>query len=73
MLGLILIFRDFNLKIFFQVGDETSCISFDLRPSDAINIAVRCKVLLDPVIDLLIQAKVSVVHDLKESGVDDYV
>lgn len=27
-----------------KVGDETGCISFDLRPSDAINIAVRCKV-----------------------------
>lgn len=28
----------------FQIGCETDCISFDLRPSDAINIAVRCKV-----------------------------
>ncbi len=28
-----------------QVGNETECVSFDLRPSDAINIAVRCKVL----------------------------
>ncbi|KAM7257524.1 hypothetical protein ACFE04_013265 [Oxalis oulophora] len=27
-----------------KVDDETQCISFDLRPSDAINIAVRCKV-----------------------------
>ncbi|KAJ0587741.1 putative bifunctional nuclease domain-containing protein [Helianthus annuus] len=27
-----------------KVDDETECISFDLRPSDAINIAVRCKV-----------------------------
>ncbi|ESR48287.1 Bifunctional nuclease 1 [Citrus sinensis] len=27
-----------------KVGDETECVSFDLRPSDAINIAVRCKV-----------------------------
>ncbi|KDP38546.1 hypothetical protein JCGZ_04471 [Jatropha curcas] len=27
-----------------KVGNETECISFDLRPSDAINIAVRCKV-----------------------------
>ncbi|KAF5182984.1 Bifunctional nuclease, partial [Thalictrum thalictroides] len=27
------------------VGNETERISFDLRPSDAINIAVRCKVL----------------------------
>ncbi|KAF1001776.1 hypothetical protein AG4045_000687 [Apium graveolens] len=27
-----------------QVDDETENISFDLRPSDAINIAVRCKV-----------------------------
>ncbi|KAJ0025785.1 hypothetical protein Pint_09006 [Pistacia integerrima] len=26
------------------VGDETQSVSFDLRPSDAINIAVRCKV-----------------------------
>ncbi|CAK9176397.1 unnamed protein product [Ilex paraguariensis] len=25
-------------------GDEKECVSFDLRPSDAINIAVRCKV-----------------------------
>ena len=29
----------------WQVGNETECVSFDLRPSDAINIAVRCKVL----------------------------
>ncbi|XP_010536340.1 PREDICTED: bifunctional nuclease 1-like isoform X2 [Tarenaya hassleriana] len=27
-----------------KVGNESDCISFDLRPSDAINIAVRCKV-----------------------------
>ncbi|XP_061350705.1 bifunctional nuclease 1-like [Gastrolobium bilobum] len=27
-----------------KVGNEAECISFDLRPSDAINIAVRCKV-----------------------------
>lgn len=27
-----------------QVDNEDECISFDLRPSDAINIAVRCKV-----------------------------
>ncbi|XP_023536147.1 bifunctional nuclease 1-like [Cucurbita pepo subsp. pepo] len=27
-----------------KIGCETDCISFDLRPSDAINIAVRCKV-----------------------------
>ncbi|XP_027149303.1 bifunctional nuclease 1-like [Coffea eugenioides] len=27
-----------------KLGDETETISFDLRPSDAINIAVRCKV-----------------------------
>uniref|UniRef100_I1QI11 BFN domain-containing protein n=1 Tax=Oryza glaberrima TaxID=4538 RepID=I1QI11_ORYGL len=27
-----------------QVGDHTESITFDLRPSDAINIAVRCKV-----------------------------
>ncbi|XVF73791.1 hypothetical protein PTKIN_Ptkin13bG0010500 [Pterospermum kingtungense] len=26
-----------------KVGDETKPVSFDLRPSDAINIAVRCK------------------------------
>ena len=28
-----------------QVGDKSDRVSFDLRPSDAINIAVRCKVL----------------------------
>lgn len=28
-----------------QIGDQTESITFDLRPSDAINIAVRCKVL----------------------------
>ena len=28
----------------FQIGCDTDCLSFDLRPSDAINIAVRCKV-----------------------------
>ncbi|KAK9269833.1 hypothetical protein L1049_025406 [Liquidambar formosana] len=27
-----------------KVGNETESVSFDLRPSDAINIAVRCKV-----------------------------
>ncbi|KAJ7957784.1 bifunctional nuclease 2-like [Quillaja saponaria] len=27
-----------------KVGNEAECLSFDLRPSDAINIAVRCKV-----------------------------
>ncbi|XP_054817521.1 bifunctional nuclease 1-like isoform X2 [Prosopis cineraria] len=27
-----------------KVGNEEECMSFDLRPSDAINIAVRCKV-----------------------------
>ncbi|XP_010263583.1 PREDICTED: bifunctional nuclease 2-like isoform X2 [Nelumbo nucifera] len=27
-----------------KIGDETIRVSFDLRPSDAINIAVRCKV-----------------------------
>ncbi|KAL9991632.1 putative bifunctional nuclease domain-containing protein [Helianthus debilis subsp. tardiflorus] len=27
-----------------KVDDENDCVSFDLRPSDAINIAVRCKV-----------------------------
>ncbi|XP_024972322.1 bifunctional nuclease 2-like isoform X1 [Cynara cardunculus var. scolymus] len=27
-----------------KLDDETDCVSFDLRPSDAINIAVRCKV-----------------------------
>ncbi|XP_076893374.1 bifunctional nuclease 2-like [Bidens hawaiensis] len=27
-----------------KVDDENECVNFDLRPSDAINIAVRCKV-----------------------------
>ncbi|XP_042496269.1 bifunctional nuclease 2 [Macadamia integrifolia] len=27
-----------------KVGEETECVTFDLRPSDAINIAVRCQV-----------------------------
>jgi len=27
-----------------QVGNASECVSFDLRPSDAINIAVRCKI-----------------------------
>ncbi|CAH2036791.1 unnamed protein product [Thlaspi arvense] len=27
-----------------KVGNKLDCVSFDLRPSDAINIAVRCKV-----------------------------
>ncbi|XP_059636775.1 bifunctional nuclease 2-like [Cornus florida] len=27
-----------------KLGNEKECVSFDLRPSDAINIAVRCKV-----------------------------
>ena len=29
-----------------QVGDEEDTISFDLKPSDAINIAFRCKVCI---------------------------
>lgn len=28
-----------------QLDNEADSISFDLRPSDAINIAVRCKVI----------------------------
>ncbi|KAI7751744.1 hypothetical protein M8C21_015693 [Ambrosia artemisiifolia] len=31
-------------KMGYKVEDENDCVSFDLRPSDAINIAVRCKV-----------------------------
>ncbi|KAL4559418.1 hypothetical protein LXL04_031556 [Taraxacum kok-saghyz] len=31
-------------KMGYKVDDENECLSFDLRPSDAINIAVRCKV-----------------------------
>ncbi|CAL0323825.1 unnamed protein product [Lupinus luteus] len=31
-------------KMGYEVGNEAECVSFDLRPSDAINIAVRCKV-----------------------------
>ncbi|CAI9116800.1 OLC1v1018052C1 [Oldenlandia corymbosa var. corymbosa] len=31
-------------QLYLTKGDETENISFDLRPSDAINIAVRCKV-----------------------------
>ncbi|MFS7939170.1 putative bifunctional nuclease domain-containing protein [Helianthus anomalus] len=31
-------------KMGYKVDDENDCVSFDLRPSDAINIAVRCKV-----------------------------
>ncbi|KAK6939497.1 hypothetical protein RJ641_029028 [Dillenia turbinata] len=31
-------------KLGYAVGNESESISFDLRPSDAINIAVRCKV-----------------------------
>ncbi|OAY78631.1 Bifunctional nuclease 2 [Ananas comosus] len=31
-------------QLHIQVGNENETISFDLRPSDAINIAVRCKV-----------------------------
>ncbi|KAE8729033.1 Bifunctional nuclease 1 [Hibiscus syriacus] len=30
-------------KMGYSVGDETESVTFDLRPSDAINIAVRCK------------------------------
>ena len=37
-----------------QVGNGTECVSFDLRPSDAINIAVRCKVLFFFHITLLV-------------------
>ncbi|KAJ9560084.1 hypothetical protein OSB04_005244 [Centaurea solstitialis] len=36
--------RDMVDKMGYKVDDETECVSFDLRPSDAINIAVRCKV-----------------------------
>ncbi|KAG7037875.1 Bifunctional nuclease 2 [Cucurbita argyrosperma subsp. argyrosperma] len=31
-------------KMGYEIGCDTDCLSFDLRPSDAINIAVRCKV-----------------------------
>ncbi|CAL9186693.1 unnamed protein product [Musa hybrid cultivar] len=31
-------------KIFIDVGNEKKTISFDLRPSDAINMTVQCKV-----------------------------
>ncbi|KAF7137732.1 hypothetical protein RHSIM_Rhsim07G0241700 [Rhododendron simsii] len=31
-------------KMGYAQGNEKECVSFDLRPSDAINIAVRCKV-----------------------------
>ncbi|MFQ6659417.1 hypothetical protein Gotur_028322 [Gossypium turneri] len=37
------VFTD-SILVLSQVGDETESVSFDLRPSDAINIAVRCKV-----------------------------
>ncbi|KAL0905614.1 hypothetical protein M5K25_024047 [Dendrobium thyrsiflorum] len=33
-----------NFHLCIQVGDKQDIISFDLRPSDAINMAVRCKV-----------------------------
>lgn len=33
-------------RFWSQVDDENDCVSFDLRPSDAINIAVRCKVYI---------------------------
>ncbi|GJT00570.1 bifunctional nuclease 2-like protein, partial [Tanacetum coccineum] len=36
--------REMVDKMGYKVDDETECVSFDLRPSDAINIAVRCKV-----------------------------
>ncbi|KAM1288804.1 hypothetical protein ACFX15_015683 [Malus domestica] len=36
--------REMIDKMGYEVGSETECVSFDLRPSDAINIAVRCKV-----------------------------
>ncbi|KAK7267733.1 hypothetical protein RIF29_20412 [Crotalaria pallida] len=32
-------------KMGYEVGNEAECMSFDLRLSDAINIAVRCKLL----------------------------
>ncbi|KAI8548868.1 hypothetical protein RHMOL_Rhmol07G0307600 [Rhododendron molle] len=31
-------------QIYLSKGNEKECVSFDLRPSDAINIAVRCKI-----------------------------
>ncbi|KAE8715533.1 Bifunctional nuclease 2 [Hibiscus syriacus] len=37
-------FSQLYLTKMSQEGDETEYIAFDLRPSDAINIAVRCKV-----------------------------
>ncbi|MFQ6642074.1 hypothetical protein Gotur_018654 [Gossypium turneri] len=36
------VYMYFNVEL--PVGDETESVCFDLRPSDAINIAVRCKV-----------------------------
>ncbi|TQD96107.1 hypothetical protein C1H46_018250 [Malus baccata] len=32
------------VRVTKRAGSETECVGFDLRPSDAINIAVRCKV-----------------------------
>ncbi|KAA3476351.1 bifunctional nuclease 1-like [Gossypium australe] len=40
----MMFFIDSCWMLFSQVGDETESVCFDLRPSDAINIAVRCKV-----------------------------
>ncbi|XP_010496975.1 PREDICTED: bifunctional nuclease 2-like [Camelina sativa] len=36
--------RGFGYQVDFVGGNKSECVSFDLRPSDAINIAVRCKV-----------------------------
>uniref|UniRef100_A0A803LKJ4 BFN domain-containing protein n=1 Tax=Chenopodium quinoa TaxID=63459 RepID=A0A803LKJ4_CHEQI len=38
------IMKEMIEKMGYVVDNEDECISFDLRPSDAINIAVRCKV-----------------------------
>ena len=45
----IIVIHDCPLTTFLcqlKLGGEAESISFDLRPSDAINIAVRCKVIM---------------------------
>lgn len=50
-----------------KYGNEKECVSFDLRPSDAINIAVRCKVPIQVKKDLAYSDGMRVIESAKLS------
>lgn len=52
-----------------KIDNEDDCISFDLRPSDAINIAVRCKVPIQVNKNLALSDGIRVVESAKVTTV----